>query len=301
MQKSLLTLLFLGGLFGGPSNPELAVERWEAEKYGESLALFMDSFEDYDDQRKALEFNIAQCYLKIDSAQTAMSWYSKASNVNKLDAQLASMSWNNIGALQSQAQPAPVPGQGPGGATPGMPGMPPGGGMSPQAGGPQGTPQQADPKAQIQQALGSLKQSLKLYHDNEEARYNYELLKRKLQQMEQQQQQQEQNEDQQENKDDQEQQQDQEQKQDDKGEQKNKEESEAKQPDNQENKGQQQQNQNGNQGQNQQQQGEGQQQEMSVEQAQMLLEAMNQNEKKFLQQLQKKKQVRPRSQNGPDW
>lgn len=279
MKNICLGVLMVGGLFGPPSVPQQAKEKYDSEAFLESAALYSQALETYPGQRAALNFNIAQSYLRADSAHRALTFMSQATGIGKVNPELASMAWNNIGGLHAAA-----PQQG----APGMPGQP----TQPQAA--QG---EEDALSPIEQALEDFKNALRNNPENDLARYNYELLKRKQQQ---QQQQQDQNEDKEENKEDEkkdeekkdDQQKDQQN--DQKKDQQKDQQKENQQQENKENKGQ-------NQQQQQQQQGEGQEQKMSMDQAKMLLEAMNQNEKKFLQQLQKSKKKRPQRHKGPEW
>ncbi|MEM0995560.1 MAG: hypothetical protein AAGN35_00710 [Bacteroidota bacterium] len=282
--KFVLGFIMLGGLFGPPSNPQQAREKYDAEQFAEANPLYQAAMEEYADQRPHLNYNIGQCWMRQDSAAKALGFYSKSTNIGKQDPVLASLAWNQIGSLHA-SRPELL--QNPSG------GSAPNRGQS-QAGG--SAPQQVNP---LEVALEDYKNALRLDHENETARYNYELIKRKLQQ--QQQQQQQPNEDE-ENKDDQ-------QNQDQQNEQKNQQDEQKKDQQDQNKKDQQDQQKDpeqtkenkGNQGQQPQPDGEGQEQKMSMQQAKMLLEALNQNEKKFLQQLQKSKAKAPRRNRGPEW
>jgi Ca-activated chloride channel homolog len=264
MRKGILAIMMLGGLFGSPSTVQKAKEAFDAKNYKSAIALYQESLENYRSQATAIDFNIGQAWFLMDSTQKALSQYGKVSNQAKTEPVLASWAWNNVGCLQAaqpQAQSAP----------PAM-GMSPN--MPSQAG---NAAAEQDPTAFLQQALESFKEALKIDHNNEAARYNYELIKRRLQQQQDQQQQ---------NKD-QEKQQDQQQQQDqNKNEQKQDGQNES--PENKENKGDK--------------QGEGETQEMTAQEAQRLLDAMNSNEKKFIQQIEKSKKHRVyEDDNGHDW
>lgn len=164
----------------------------------------------------------------------------------------------------------------------------------------------------MQSALGNFKNALLKNSANEQARYNYELLKKLIkQQQEQQKQEQEQKQDQQQDQQDQEQKQDQQQKQDQKQEQQQDEQQQ--QQDEQQQQDQQQKNEQEQQ-QEQQQQEEGEQKddpmeklmeklkEMNIplEKAQMILEAMKNNEVQYVQQKKRKASERKDS-SKPDW
>jgi len=163
----------------------------------------------------------------------------------------------------------------------------------------------------MNQALVEFKNALIKNPQNEQARYNYELLKkliRQQQEQEQQQQDQEQKDDQNQDQQNQQDQQDQQQKQD------------QQQQQDQEKKEQDQQQQNENQEQQEQEQQDQQQQEQQpqeedpmeklmeklkemnipLEKAQMILEAMKNNEIQYVQQ-KKRKASKPRKSDKPDW
>lgn len=291
MRNTILSIFLFGGLFGGPSEPEMGVEKFEAEEYPAAMAHFQmaDTLDDYAGQQHATAFNIAQCHLRMDSFGLARTQFSKVTNLNKdqeqreLYKQMSSWAWNNIGYIQvkeyaaSQQQGA----------------SPMGGNMGQMlSGGGQGG-QQADGKAQIQEALKSFKEALRKDHDNDIARYNYELLLRRMQQEQQQDQQDEQDQDDQQQQNQDEDKQDQQDQESDQQEKDQQEKPKPKpNPDNQENKGQ-------NQKQN---EGQSPKDQMEMQQAKQLLEAMNEKEKQFIQQLEKKRQKgRPKKNSGPDW
>jgi tetratricopeptide (TPR) repeat protein len=275
MRKGVLLIMVFGWLFGPPSSVQKATEAYGAAQYAEALAGFNVAQESYPTQLSALSFNVGQCWFRMDSIAKAQQWYGKVTNTGKESPQMASWAWNNLGCIFASAQPQGAPGQ--------MPGMMPGQAQAGMPMGMQGPPaQQGGQMGQLEQALQAFKDALKLDHDNELARYNYELIKHKIQQQ-QQQQNQDQNQDQQQQDQQQQDQQDQQQQ---KGQ-----DQKQDQPQNQENKG------NPNQ-----QQGEGgEPQQMSAAEAERLLEAMNANEKKFLQQIEKGKKHRTYNDDGPDW
>lgn len=179
----------------------------------------------------------------------------------------------------------------------------------------------ANQQGRHEEALNYFKQAIKTNPQNEDARYNYEMLKKKLEEQkkqEQQQQQQNQNKDQQ-NQDQQQQQQDQQKK--DQQDQKNEQQKKDQEKKDQQNQQQQQKDQEQQQDQQdpdkeQQQQDENQKNEqkkdqnlnrdkleqmkISEEKARMILEAMKNAEKQYLQQ-QKRKAKQPRDRNKPDW
>ena len=133
-----------------------------------------------------------------------------------------------------------------------------------------------DPQ-KIDQAIETLKKALREDPENDLARYNYEVLKRRKEQNKQNQNQ-DQNQDQDQNKEDQ---------------QDNKQNQDNQQNDQKRNTPKQRQ---GTEGQEPQPQ-----QEISMEQAKMLLEGMKENEKRFLQQLRKSAKTRPSPDGTPDW
>lgn len=167
----------------------------------------------------------------------------------------------------------------------------------------------------LEASLNHFKNALKSNPGNDDARYNYELLKKLMEQQEQQQQD--------ENQDDQEQEQDKEQEQKDQQEQQqNEEQKKQEQEKQQQEKGQEGQNEE-EQSEQQQQQGEQDQAEetpeegeenqkpptrsekleelnLTEEKARMILEAMKNNELQYLQQMQRKATKKPDS-DKPDW
>jgi hypothetical protein len=277
VKKSLLFIMFLSWLFGPPSNVQRGFELFESGKFQEAAQLWEAELENYPGQSMAFHHNLGLAYFNGDSVARSMEQFAKVANMAKQDPILASWSFNNSGvgilkktgdeqqAQQQQAQQ-------------GM-GMGMGMGMQGQA---QQQGQQ-DAMASMEQALKSFQEALRLDHNNSIARYNYELLKHKMQQ--QQQQQEQQNEDQQQQNKDQQQEQNQNQQGQDQQEDS---------PPKQENSGQ---NQGNGQGQN-----EGAAGEMTEQEAQRLLDALNANEKKFLQQLEKGKKRKVYSEkDAHDW
>lgn len=266
MRHLLLISLFMGGLFGGPSGPQQAAEKFAAKQYAEAAKLYQDAIEKYPGQRAALEYNIGHAWLQLDSVNLAMNWWGRAAE-SKIQEFASSYGHNNLGVLIASA---PV--------TPPMPAAAPPAGASAQAGDP--LQQQID---QITRALESFKSAIRRLPENEIARYNYEVLKRRKQKLEEQQQQQQQNQDQQDQQEDQQQQQEE-------------------KDDQQQNRPQQKQRQKSNTEKNAQNgQEEGEAEEVGMDEAKMLLEAMKENEKKFLQQLEKSKKHKTSRQDGPDW
>jgi Ca-activated chloride channel homolog len=264
MRKGILSMvLIFGWLFGPPSDVQNAKEAFLAKKYSEAATLYTSVLEQYASQHPSINFNIGQSWLFQDSTTKATAWFGRVTNGSQQDPQMASWAWNQIGTVFATKEGQPgassqqfSPGSQPGNAM-AVPGMQGKGGE--QAG------------SSLDQALQAFKDALKLDHDNDIARYNYELIKRKIQQQQQQQQQQEQ---QQEEK---------------------KEEQQEKKPKPDQNKAPKKENQGG-------QQGEPQDTEqMSPQEAERILEAMNSNEKKFLQQLEKRKKHRTYNNDGPDW
>lgn len=292
MKHTLLSIALLGGLFGTASTPERALQAYESESYAEAIVLFdsASTEEAYESQRRELMYNMGQSWYNLDSMAKARAFMSKVTGMgdektaSREAKQLASRAWNNIGVIQATEKGQAEPGQG----------APPQGMNVP----PQGQNGEGNATVEaLQQALAAWKSALKLDHDNETARYNYELALKLLQsqqdqEQEQEDEEQEENEDQQEeNKENEENKQDDQQNQEDK---QNKPQ-EKPQPDNKENKGQQKSQQN-------QKKGDAADQEMGLQQAKQLLNAMNEKEKQFIQQLEKRKQkASPYNHDGPDW
>lgn len=275
----ILVVMVLGWLFGPPSNVQHAKEAYAAKKYKEAGALYNAEIENYKGQEPQLNFNIGQCWMMQDSIQRAMVAFGRVTNSEKQNPQMASWAWNQVGAIfASGKDQSATPDPNNPGAQPGAANMP----MGQMLG--QGQPQQGQQvsREKLEQALQAFKDAVKADNDNDIARYNYELIKRKLQQQDQNQQQ-----DQQQDQQQQDQQKQDQQKQDQQQQQ-------QQQPENKENKGQQ--------GQQDQQQGEKKDgEQMSQEEAERILAAMNANEKKFLQQIEKHKKHRTYNHDGPDW
>ena len=277
MRKGLLFIAMFGWLFGPPSKVQEAHEFYENGKFMEAGLLYKVEVDNYVSQTQELMFNSGQCFFQADSLNLAMTQYGNAANMVKHDAQLASWAWNNIGIVhiqnvakaQQQAQQS-QPQQG----------------MMPQAA---PSVSKEETQAMLLTALQAFKDALKLHHDNDIARYNYELLMRKMKQQEEQQDQQQQDE----NKDQQQEQKDQEQNKPKEGK-----DQENDSPDNSENNA----DQDPKKGQNQGEGEGGKEGEMSKEEAQRLLEAMDSNEKQYLQQRERgKKRKVYAEKDGHDW
>lgn len=168
----------------------------------------------------------------------------------------------------------------------------------------------------LNQALSDFKKALIKNSQNEQARYNYELLKKLIRQQQEQEQQNQENKDQQ-DQDQQNQDQDQDQKNDQQQNQEEKENQEQQDQDQQNQEEKEEQNQGEQEQQEQQDQQDQQDQpqeedpmeklmeklkEMNIplEKAQMILEAMKNNEIQYVQQ-KKRKASKPRKNNKPDW
>ena len=151
-------------------------------------------------------------------------------------------------------------------------------------------------------ALDQFRNSLRSDPANEDARYNYELLKKMMQEQQQnQQQQQDQQQDQNQEQDQQQNQQEQEQQDQQQNQQEQEQEQEEEQKqEQQEQQEQQQQEEEQKQSQNQPDPEKMEEMKISEEMARMILEAMKNNEVQYLQQ-QKKKPTKPRDSGKPDW
>lgn len=272
-------------LFGSESVFDKAMDLYEKEEYAASLDAYKQGMKEFEGEKQAIRYNIAQLHLKLDTIPEAMSYFSQASKGGQ--STLGSDAFNNHGAILA-TKPLPKADEKQGASSPGaaFPGGPAGekGGVSME---------------QLQSSLEFFKSALRKNHDNETARFNYELVKKMMQKrQEQQDQENDQNEDQQE-KDDKEKQEE---------ENENKKQEEQDQPkkgeENQQNQQQDPQDQDQQNQQNNQQQKpgeEGQEAEMSQAQAKALLDALEENEKKFIQQLRKRNKKRPRRNDGPQW
>jgi len=180
----------------------------------------------------------------------------------------------------------------------------------------------ANRKGNLEQALTHLKEAIKSDPTNTEARYNYEMVKKKLEEKKKQEEQKKQNEnkqDQQQNKEQQKEQQKQEQQQKEQ-EQKEQQQKEQKEKEKQKQEQQQKEQENKEKEQQEKEQQEEdkenkeqekkdippsvseklQQMQMSEEKAKMILEAMKNQEIQYLQQ-NKRKATKPRNKNKPDW
>lgn len=172
----------------------------------------------------------------------------------------------------------------------------------------------ANQQGRPEEALNHFRESIKANPSNDDARYNYEMVKKKLQEQNDQDDQQQQNQDKQ---DQQNQQQQKEEQQQNKDEQQNKDDQQEQQQDekdaeNQQRKDQQEQQKKNEQEQQEQQEAEKEselpnvdrekleQMKISEEKARMILEAMKNQEKQYLQQ-QKRKATQSRDRNKPDW
>lgn len=170
----------------------------------------------------------------------------------------------------------------------------------------------AHQKQQYQQALAHFKEALKTDPGNEEARYNYELVKKTIKdqqqqqnQDQQQQNQDQQNQDQQEQNQDQQQQDQQQQQQQEQDQQDSEQESEQQEQEQGEQKESEQEQSDPEEGEqdNQQQMGSPQDMEelkISKEKARMILEAMRNNEKQYIQQ-NKRRARKNTNDDKPDW
>lgn len=294
MRNTILSIMFIGGLFGGASLPEQAFEKFEAGDYAEAVALYDSTLAhpDYYDEHRAIHFNIGQAFMLSDSFDLAQAAYSKCTQLSPkekgylAEREIASFAWNNIGITRIKRGAAAQ--QNGGGQ------MSIGGNNMPNMGQPQG----GDASKEIfEEAVKAFKEALKMDPENEIARFNYELLMHRIQQAENQQKEEDQdnqsedkNQNEEDQKEDQEKDQDKENqnKEDEGNPDKNKQDNAE---DNKEKKGQ-----------NQENQGESDQQ-MTEQQAKQLLEAMNEKEKQFIQQLEKraKKKGRKKRNDGPDW
>lgn len=170
-------------------------------------------------------------------------------------------------------------------------------------------------ESKYEEALASFKQALKADPTNEDARYNYEMVKKKLEEQKKKEEEQKKNDPNQkeENKDKQEQNKDQQKDQQDKKDQKDQQEKQDQQNKDQQD---QQKKEEEKKQQEEQQQNEQKEQdkketpqsvkdklkemEMSEEKAQMILEAMKNQEIQYLQQ-NKRKATKPKDKNKPDW
>jgi tetratricopeptide (TPR) repeat protein len=166
------------------------------------------------------------------------------------------------------------------------------------------------------EALEHFKRALKANPGNEEARYNYELLKKRMQEQEQNQQQNQENEDQQENQQENQQQENEEQQKQEQQDQQDQQEQEQQEQEQQEQeKGEaEEQKEEGKDGEPESTEEEGEEMEdqsptrqerleelnMTEEKAKMILEAMKNNEIQYIQQNQRKPTQRPDS-GKPDW
>jgi hypothetical protein len=163
----------------------------------------------------------------------------------------------------------------------------------------------ANNQKKYQESLHYFKNSLKADPENEDSRYNYELLKKMMQNQQQDQQNQENQENKEQQQDQQQQEQDQQEGDEENEDQQNQQEQEQqdKQKQQEEQESQQQQEQENDENQESENQPEPQKMEdmkISEEMAKKILEAMRNNEIQYLQQ-QRRKPTKPRDSGKPDW
>ena len=253
------------------STPEKAEKAYENENFQKALELYQQSQVNKPDS-DTLSYNLGNTYYRLGDYESAAKEYSHI--LDNQDAKLSSDGFYNMGNTLYQI-----------GKT-------------------------KNDQESLKKSLDAYKRSIQLDPEDKDSKYNYELVKKMLAQMQQQQQQQsDQNKQDKNNQDDKNQQQQQQQKdkQDQKQDKQNKD-----QQDGDKDKEQQKDKQDQQQGQSQQEQQaaadssqnqQGQQMQegkMSKEEAQRILDALIQMEK--AEQLrQKKEQQKGRSQSGPDW
>lgn len=296
MRFAAFILLFVAGIFGGTSVVEEANNAYHTKDPVKAIAKFKEALTipDYEGQQQMLRYNIGQSYFIADSVDLpppdsslmrdqdpklppmpthhiyALDFFRQAT-VGQDDV-LKSLSWNDIGVILALNN-------------------------------------------RIEPALEAFKSAMRLYHDNEEARYNYELLKKRQQQQQEQEKQDQENEEEKQDQEEQKDEQQQDQQNQDQQENQDQKDQDQQDQENQDQQDQQDQQENEKEEKDaQDSQKESQQRrdtetngepqeirEIPMDQAKMLLEAMNENEKKFLQQLRKKPKVRTAPDDGPDW
>ncbi len=79
---------------------ENATELYYQKKYGEAIAAYKQLIAKYPDDATEIQFNMAQCYLKLDSTEVALSLLHNAEKTEKLD--LKANVFNSIGYLLIQ-------------------------------------------------------------------------------------------------------------------------------------------------------------------------------------------------------
>lgn len=284
MKTFAFVFVFVAGIF---SVSGLVTEAMEAYAKGDYLTAALKFQEavghsHYDGKEQPLYYNVAQSYLLTDSATIAQRFPGDPSDSSGVkpspqnfalryfsnatkggDKFISSEAWNNVGVLLAMDQ-------------------------------------------EIEPALEAFREAMRKFPDNSVARYNYELLLKKQQQQQQENQDQEKPENQEQEKNDDQQNQDQQEKQDqnqDQNQDKNQPDQQNQQEKEKEEKDGQSGNQENQKPKNSENSGEQQEhREIPMDQAKMLLEAMNENEKKFLQQLRKKPNVKTKpEQSGRDW
>ncbi|MCB9230075.1 MAG: hypothetical protein H6581_00305 [Bacteroidia bacterium] len=299
MKQFLIILLFLGGILGPPSHLEMAKENYAQKKYAESIAEFEAALEQYPLKAQAIRYNIGQNQMAMDSLPLAMESYFRA--FDDVEKELTSMSHNNQGVVQTRMAKAMQEGlQKQMQAQQGQqqqPGGPNAGGMQPS----QMQDVQKVSSELLKTALESFKEAMRKFPDNEQARFNYELLKRRLDQNQQQQQQQQ-------NQDQQNQQQDQQNqdKQDNQDQNQSQDQNKQDQDSDQEQQSQKQNQSSSKNKQNnrQPQEGKGEKAEYSEipdGMEEQVLKAMEGKEKQFLQELRKSAKKQENRTDGPDW
>ena len=261
-------------------------ESYKNEQHSEAAQLYREGIESGTDAKPGilagLWNNLGASLFRSGDFQQAKEAFSNAIGFARSDEEVSKFAYNTGNTIYSEVSQGPSQ-QGP----PGSLGMAPQQGVAPQGGG-QG----------LQEALEFYKQSLLADPTNEDAKYNYEFVKRQLDE----QQNQDQNQENQENQDQQQNQDEQNQDQQDQQQNQDQQENQDQQQQNQQD--QQQQNQEQNQEQQQQEQQQQQQQQtdptkLSREEAERILQALQNEEQELLRQVMKP-QARPKKVDK-DW
>lgn len=131
-----LAFLFLLLIGGGSTTFEMAEQLYRSKKYPEALQAYKTLLDKHQEEMPQIRYNIAQCYMHLDSTEAAINFLLQVSGTNA-EASLKSSSLNYLGFLYIK-------------------------------------------KEKKREALSFFQKALKENPNNEEARYNYELLKKQI-------------------------------------------------------------------------------------------------------------------------
>ena len=97
MKVTAFVFLFLLVVLPVSSNYKEANELYNQKKYAEAIILYKQLMEKYPDNAELIQFNLAQCYLKMDSTGTALTFLHNAAKTQNKETQSTAL--NTIGYL----------------------------------------------------------------------------------------------------------------------------------------------------------------------------------------------------------